>query len=210
MPEKPKKDGGQRYDWETIKLDYVTHPESSIRWISDKYGIRRDTVQKKCKADDWFATKKKYQKKVVSKAMDRAVSRDANKLANLMTIADGIEKVLMKAIEDDQQFNRHIVPETVDDITNGVRVQSMTEKTMDKIDTKALKEAASTLKLLEDMKRSLYNIQKAEQLNRDRRENEKLKMERERLEMEKLKADAKAPDTEVKVVIGGYEEGWEK
>ncbi len=210
MPEKPKKLGRQNYDWETIKIDYVTHPESSIKWISDKYGIRKNTVQKKCKADDWFATKKNYQKKMVSKALEKSVSKDANKLANLMTIADGLEKVLMKAIEDDQQFNRHIVPETVDDITNGVRVQSMTEKTMDKIDTKALKEAASTLKLLEDMKRSLYNIQKAEQLNRDRRENEKLKMERERLEMEKIKVDAKAPDTEVKVVIGGYEEGWEK
>lgn len=196
MPDKPKKkkDGGQRYDWETIKLDYVTHPESSIRWISDKYGIRRDTVQKKCKADDWFATKKKYQKKVVSKAMDKAVSKNANKLANLMTIADGLEQVLLKAVEDDKQFNRHIVPETVDDMTNGVRVQSMTEKTMEKIDTKALKEAASTLKLLEDMKRSLHNIQKAEQLNRDRREDERLRIEKERWEAEKQRQNLATGD----------------
>lgn len=210
MPEKPKKLGRQNYDWETIKIDYVTDPKSSIKKISEKYGIRYRTVADKSKADDWFATKKNYTKQVTIKTLEKASTKQANKLANLMTIADGLEKVLMKAIEDDQQFNRHIVPETVDDITNGVRVQSMTEKTMDKIDTKALKEAASTLKLLEDMKRSLYNIQKAEQLNRDRRENEKLKMERERLEMEKLKVDAKAPDTEVKVVIGGYQEGWEK
>ncbi len=210
MPDKPKKLGRQNYDWEAIKIDYVTDPNSSIKKISEKYGIRRDTVQKKCKADDWFATKKKYQEKVVSKALAKAVSKDANKLANLVTIADGLEKVLMKAIEDDEQFNRHIVPETIDDIENGVRVQTMTEKTMAKIDTKALKEAASTLKMIEDMKRSLLNIQKAEQLNRDRREEEKLKIEREKFELEKNKVEGAKPDTEVKVVIAGYQEGWEK
>lgn len=210
MPDKPKKDGWQRYDWEAIKIDYVTDPNSSIKKISRKYGIRERTVADKSKADDWFATKKNYLKRVTDKTIEKVTTKQANKLANLVTIADGLEKVLMKAIEDDEQFNRHIVPETIDDIENGVRVQTMTEKTMAKIDTKALKEAASTLKMIEDMKRSLLNIQKAEQLNRDRREEEKLKIERERFELEKNKVEGAKPDTEVKVVIAGYQEGWEK
>lgn len=210
MPDKPKKDGWQRYDWEAIKIDYVTDPNSSIKKISQKYGIRERTVADKSKADDWFATKKNYLKRVTDKTIEKVTTKQANKLANLVTIADGLEKVLMKAIEDDEQFNRHIVPETIDDIENGVRVQTMTEKTMAKIDTKALKEAASTLKMIEDMKRSLLNIQKAEQLNRDRREEEKLKIEREKFELEKNKVEGAKPDTEVKVVIAGYQEGWEK
>ena len=210
MPDKPKKDGWQRYDWEAIKIDYVTDPNSSIKKISQKYGIRERTVADKSKADDWFATKKNYLKRVTDKTIEKVTTKQANKLANLVTIADGLEKVLMKAIEDDEQFNRHIVPETIDDIENGVRVQTMTEKTMAKIDTKALKEAASTLKMIEDMKRSLLNIQKAEQLNRDRREEEKLKIEREKFKLEKNKVEGAKPDTEVKVVIAGYQEGWEK
>ena len=210
MPDKPKKDGWQRYDWEAIKIDYATDPNSSIKKISQKYGIRERTVADKSKADDWFATKKNYLKRVTDKTIEKVTTKQANKLANLVTIADGLEKVLMKAIEDDEQFNRHIVPETIDDIENGVRVQTMTEKTMAKIDTKALKEAASTLKMIEDMKRSLLNIQKAEQLNRDRREEEKLKIEREKFKLEKNKVEGAKPDTEVKVVIAGYQEGWEK
>ena len=37
---------------------------------------------------------------------------------------------------------------------------------------------------------------------------ERLEIERQRLEIEKQKADAAEPDKEIRVEIGGYEEGW--
>ena len=37
---------------------------------------------------------------------------------------------------------------------------------------------------------------------------ERLEIEKQRLEIEKQKADAAEPDKEIRVEIGGYEEGW--
>ena len=67
-----KKDGGQRYDWEKIKLDYVTTPGSSLKKIAEKYGIRFATVADKSSADSWFATKREYQQEVSRQALKKA------------------------------------------------------------------------------------------------------------------------------------------
>lgn len=209
MPKKPKKLGRQNYDWESIKMDYVTDPQSSIRKTSEKYGIRQATVANKCKADNWFATKQKYQKKVVTKAMSKAMSKDADRMTRLLKVTDRLTEQIEKALDDPEQLYRQFVPETVSN--SGHTISTYVDKKSEKFDTKAAKEMLQSLKIVEELNRSLKNIQKAETLHKQNIENERLKIERERLEFEKSKYnDSQITDNDINVVIGGYEEGWDE
>jgi hypothetical protein len=62
--------------------------------------------------------------------------------------------------------------------------------------------------MLESMTRSLYNIQKAEQIQKHNLDADRLQLERERFEFEKEKANFYKPDTSNAIRIEGFEEGW--
>ena len=185
MADKPKKMGRQNYDWDAIKLDYISNPKSSQKYISEKYGIRLATVSEKCSKDNWVEAKKKHLEKVSTKASEKAVTKQADALARLANVADKLAGVLEKAVADEQQFNRHIVMESASD--GATSMSTMVEKQFDKIDNRALKDTIQSLKMLEDIQRSLKNIQSAERLNKERREDERLQIEKERWESEKAR-----------------------
>ena len=185
MADKPKKMGRQNYDWDAIKLDYISNPKSSQKYISEKYGIRLATVSEKCSKDNWVEAKKKHLEKVSTKASEKASTKQADALARLANVADKLAGVLEKAVADEQQFNRHIVMESASD--GATSMSTMIEKQFDKIDNRALKDTIQSLKMLEDIQRSLKNIQSAERLNRERREDERLQIEKERWESEKAR-----------------------
>lgn len=186
------KNGGQRYDWNKIKADYVADPNSSIRKIAAKYGVSRGIVEQHSKADNWLATKQKHQKKVLDKAMAKVVTKQANALAKELESAEKLSDILSKALLDEQQFNRYIVNETVSDQESSMSTSN--EKIFEALDTRRLREAASTLKLIEEMKRSMMNIQKMSEVNRELREQRRLEMEEERLKMEQQRMNLGAGD----------------
>lgn len=195
MPAKPKKNGRQNYDWEMIKRDYVTDPYSSQQKISEKYGISLVSIRKHSKADDWFATKKDYQRKVTEKLIEKVSTRKADKLANAIIAASNIADAILTASEDPEQFKRYIVQEGTADSYGS------TEYVFNKMDMKAAREAIAALKGVDDLLRGYYNIQKAEAL-------EKARLEREKFEFEKQKAEFNKPDTSNAIRIEGFEEGW--
>lgn len=199
MPAKPKKIGRQNYDWDRIKMDYVSDPRSSLKNISEKYEIRYRTVCDKSKADDWFATKKKFQAEVVEKATAkltaRATAKKADQLANAIMAASNIADAILKKSQDPDQFCRYIVQEGT------AESYGSSEYVFEKMDMKAAKEAISALKGVDDLLRGYYNIQKAEQLQR-------YQLERERFEFEKQKAEAFKPTDGNAIRIEGFEKGW--
>lgn len=195
MAEKSKKDGGQRYDWEMIKLDYVTDPLSSQQKISEKYGVSLVSIRKHSKADDWLATKKKYQREVTEKVIEKVTAKNADKLANTIIAASNIANAILKKSQDPDQFCRYIVQEGTADSYGSA------EYVFDKMDMRAAKEAISALKGVDDLLRGYYNIQKAEAL-------EKARLERERFEFEKQKAEMFKPSEGNAIRIEGYEKGW--
>ena len=209
MADKPKKMGRQNYDWDAIKLDYISNPKSSQKYISEKYGIRERTVAERCKQDGWVEAKKNHLEKVTEKAAEKATVKQADSLARLANVADKLTSVLERAVADEQQFNRHIIMESASD--GATSMSTMVEKQFDKIDNRALKDTVQSLKMLEDIQRSLRNIEKAEHMRKEAREDERLRLERERLELEKSKYnDSQTTDNEVRVVIEGYEPGWDE
>lgn len=195
MAKSPKKDGGQRYDWEMIKLDYVTDPLSSQQKISEKYGVSLVSIRKHSKAEDWLATKKKYQRDVTEKVIQKVSAKNADKLANAIIAASNIADAILRKSQDPDQFCRYIVQE------GNAESYGSTEHVFEKMDMKAAKEAISALKGVDDLLRGYYNIQKAEAL-------EKARLERERFEWEKQKSEAFKPTDGNAIRIEGFEKGW--
>lgn len=195
MADKPKKSGRQNYDWKAIKHDYVTDPDATLRKIADKYGIRRNTVYKKSKADDWFATRKKVQAEIGAKAIAKTTDRMAAELSKESDYLQLMKGHMGRMLQDDMQFQRHLIETRVID-EDGSMIVSPEEKIFNKFDSRSMKDSMQILKMMEDMTRSLKNIQKAEsiqkqQLDRERFEFEKemaqerLKLERERIALER-------------------------
>lgn len=199
MPDQKKKNGRQNYDWDLIKMDYVSDPKSSLKKISEKYGIRYRTIEDKSKADDWFATKKKFQAEVVKKASAKltakATAKKADQLADAIIAASNIAELIRKKTEEPDQFCRYIVQE------GNAESYGSAEYVFGKMDMRSAKDALSALKAAEDMIRGYYNIQKAEAL-------EKARLERERFEWEKQKSEAFKPTDGNAIRIEGFEKGW--
>lgn len=176
MAEKSKKkDGGQRYDWNLIMTDYVTNADSSLRKTAEKYGVSFTTIKHKAKADSWFATKQKHQKRIREKAATKIATKKANELAGLVTASDCIEKAILKAIQDPDYFRKHLVSRNLNE----------EEDTLDILNTKAMKDMTRVLKDVEDIKRSILDIKRSDAAERLAIERERLELEKERIALER-------------------------
>lgn len=196
-----------KYDWDNIRTEYITS-DLSLKDISDKYGVSQRLVNTKSAEQGWVDQRKKYNAKVVEKAVNKVAAKRANQLAKELTIADNISNVLKKALDDAEQFNRYIIDTTTR--VDGTEIRTSEEKTFEKVDMRALKDAAAALRLVEEMKRSMAGILRVEEINRNRREEKRLKLEEEKLQLQKEQTEARKPDTDIKVVITGYEQGWDE
>ena len=201
MPkDQTKKSGRQNYDWAKIQHDYVTSPDMTLRKISEKYGINYKTVAKRSKADSWFAARKKCQSEVVSKGITKTTNKLAAELSQTSDFLALMQGHMSKMLSDSDQFQRHLVTNIVTGETE--------EKICGKTDSRAMKDAMQTLELIEKMTRSLYNLQKAETIQKHQLDRERLELERERFEFEKQKAAAFKPTDGNAIRIEGFEEGW--
>ena len=195
------------YDWDKIRTEYITS-DLSLKDISEKYGVQQRLVNTKSAEQGWVDQRKKYNAKVVEKAVNKVATKRANQLAKELAIADNISNVLKKALDDAEQFNRYIIDTTTR--VDGTEIRTSEEKTFEKVDMRALKDAAAALRLVEEMKRSMAGILRVEEINRNRREEKRLKLEEEKLQLQKEQTEARRPDTDIKVVITGFEEGWDE
>ena len=192
------------YDWDKIRTEYITS-DLSLKDISEKYGVQQRLVNTKSAEQGWVDQRKRYNAKVVEKAVNKVATKRANQLAKELAIADNISNVLKKALDDAEQFNRYIIDTTTR--VDGTEIRTSEEKTFEKVDMRALKDAAAALRLVEEMKRSMAGILRVEEINRNRREEKRLKLEEEKLQLQKEQTEARKPDTDIKVVITGFEEG---
>ena len=201
MPkDQQKKTGRQNYDWAKIQQDYVTTPDMSLRKIAEKYGINPKTVYKKSKAEGWFATRKKCQAKVTAKGIAKTTNKLAKELSDEADFLQLMKGHVSKMLNDGQQFNRHL--------TVNINTGETTEEIYEKADTKSMKEAMQIVQMLESMTRSLYNLQKAEQIQKHNLDADRLALERERFEFEKEKANFYKPDSSNAIRIEGFEDEW--
>lgn len=184
MPKDPHITGGIRHDWAAIKHEYVTDPNASLRKIAKKYGVSYCAIANKSKADNWFATRKKTQADIVSKGISKTVNKMANELSKESDFLERMKGHMGKMLQDDMQYQRHLVETKTFDEEGGMSITTE-ERVYNKFDSKAMKDSMQILQMMESMTRSLYNIQKAEALERQQIERERLELEKERLALER-------------------------
>jgi LysM repeat protein len=184
MPKDPHITGGIRHDWAAIKHEYVTDPNTSLRKIAKKYGVSLNTIAKKSKAEDWFATRKKTQTQIVTKGITKTVNKMADELSKESDFLERMKGHMDRMLQDDMQYQRHLV-ETKTFGEDGGMTIATEERLYNKYDSKAMKDSMQILQMMESMTRSLYNIQKAEALERQQIERERLELEKERLALER-------------------------
>lgn len=180
---KQRKNGRQNYDWDKIKLDYISNPSLSLKKIAEKYKIRLHTVEKRSTADGWYEEKIRYQKSLAADATQRVYAAQTEILERELQAADKLCDALCKALDDPQQFNRHIVNQ------NGQQVEMI----FNVVNFRAMLDMTKSLKMLVDIKKSLLGITSIEHQERMQLARERLQLERERLEWEKEKAEMLKP-----------------
>ena len=180
------KNTGEVYDWHAIRTEYITS-RISVKDLAKKHGIRLATVSKRSSEEGWVALRKLFIEKTIHKTIEKESTKAANKLSKELKVADKISDVLEQALNDAEQFRRHIVQDKWVDEDGGMSIVT-TERVFEKYDMRSLQQAMSALKMVEDMKRSILKIQTMTELNRQKNEERKLEMDERRLQLEELKA----------------------
>lgn len=176
MATKSKKDGGQRYDWDLIKLEYISNSDMSLRKIAEKHGIRLKTIFNKSKADNWFAAKQEYRKERNAKVTAKVTAKQVNELAGLVTASDAAQQAIVKAVtQDPDYFYKHIISENL----------SEKREVLDILNFKAMKDMMRVIKDVEDVKRSILDIKRSDVSERLAIERERLELEKERIALER-------------------------
>lgn len=200
MPKDPHITGGIRHDWATIEHEYLTDPDATLRKLAEKYGVSKNAIYKKSKAEGWFATRKKTQAKAVAKAVAKTTNRMATELSLEADFLALMEGHVGRMLKDEKQYQRQLVTNPV----TGETEERLTEK----FDSRSMKDSMQILQMMEAMTRSIYNLQKAETIQKHQLEAERLQLEREKFEWEKQKSEYARPDSGNSIRIEGFEEGW--
>lgn len=200
MPKDPHTSGGIRHDWAVIKHYYITDPHATLRKAADKYGVSYRTIANRSKAEGWFAARKESISKVISKGISKTEDQIALELSQTSEFLALMNGHMGRMLSDSEQFQRQLITNPMTGDTE--------ERVTQKFDSRALRDSMQTLKMIEDMTRSLYNLQKAEVIQKHQIEQERLALEREKFEWEKQKAEHSRPDKSAVIRIEGFEESW--
>lgn len=208
-------------DWDALKMEYVT-TKTTYAKLAEKYGISISQIKIVAARDGWTNERKKFAARVQQKAYRKACNHEADRLARLITATTGAIDVAMRAIGDDEQFNRYLVErrekyavpvadadeaaedgELPPDGKLLLERQWTEERTYQKVDTKALKDLTGVLKDLTGLVRDLYGIPTQAQAEAQR-------IAAERLELDRKKAEEGSTDTHAELEIVGLPEEYKR
>lgn len=164
-----------KVDWSKARKEYVT-TRVGQQTIANKYGVSLTTVQRRACKEHWTEQRQDYRNSVTDKAIRKSANKEAALLAKEFDTASALSDVLNKAAKSVNQFNKYIVSDMVGD-----GVSKTYETRFDKIDMKALKDAAQAVRIIEQIKRSIKGVMTEDQ-------KQQLALAREKLDMEKAKS----------------------
>lgn len=78
-----KRGGGERYDWDAIREEYITTDQSTAA-IAEKYGIRKKTVEIKCAKGGWVAARREYKQKVTERVVEKVTEKTADSRSDIL------------------------------------------------------------------------------------------------------------------------------
>ena len=192
-------------DWQAIKTEYIT-TDTSYRKLAQKYGVSYQAICRRSKEEGWIDLREQHMNKTVSKAVDKISSKKADKLSRIDDLADQLLDKLQQAIQElDLQLAKHTDKTKTIEYDNDRRPDKPTRETIHEeekllevksiVDRQGLKQIASALKDIKEVKMLRSEL--------DRQEQEA------RIANLRKQADKDEDKTEeIEVVFVGGEEVW--
>ena len=192
-------------DWQSIKTEYIT-TQTSYRKLAQKHGVSYQAICHRSKEEGWITLREQHTNKTVSKAIDKISSKKADKMARIDDLADKLLEKLEQAITElDLQLAKHTDKTKTIEYDNDRRPDKPTKETIHEeekllevksiVDRQGLKQIASALKDIKEVKMLRSEL--------DRQEQEA------RIANLRKQADKDEDKTEeIEVVFVGGEEAW--
>ena len=180
-------------DWQAIKTEYIT-TDTSYRKLAQKYGVSYQAICRRSKEEGWIDLREQHMNKTVSEAVDKISSKKADKLSRIDDLADKLLEKLEKAITE---LDMEIIKRKTKLEDDGLEVttETMEAKAGGIVDRQGLKQIASALKDIKEVKMLRSEL--------DRQEQEA------RIANLRKQADKDEDKTEeIEVVFVGGEEVW--
>ena len=164
-------------DWQAIKTEYIT-TETSYRKLAEKYGIHYKVISERGKDEKWVELRSQHRDKTLTKTLgkisNKQADRQADKIARIDDLADKLLEKLEQAITElDLQLAKHTDKTKVVEYNNDLRPDKPTKETIHEeekllevksiVDRNGLKQIASALKDIKEVKMLRSDLDKQEQ-----------------------------------------------
>ena len=160
-------------DWQAIKTEYIT-TDTSYRKLAQKYGVGYSVIGERARFEGWVKQREQFRNKTITKAVDKMSSKKADKMARIDDLADKLLEKLEQAITElDLQLFKHTDKTKVIEYNNDLRPDKPTKETIHEeeklletksiVDRQGLKQIASALKDIKEVKMLRSELDKQEQ-----------------------------------------------
>ena len=160
-------------DWQAIKTEYIT-TDTSYRKLAQKYGIHYKVISDRGKDEKWVELRSQYRDKTLTKTLDKMSNKKADKMARIDDLADKLLEKLEQAITElDLQLAKHTDKTKTIEYNNDLRPDKPTKETIHEeekllefrsiVDRQGLKQIASALKDIKEVKQLRSELDEQEQ-----------------------------------------------
>lgn len=87
-------------DWQKIKTEYITNPDTSYRELSQKYGVHYTNIAKRAKKEDWQQQRKQQANATQTKMIQAVERRKVDRAAKLMDVSDLLLQKIESLVEE--------------------------------------------------------------------------------------------------------------
>lgn len=192
-------------DWQAIKTEYIT-TDTSYRKLAQKYGVSTTQICNVGKDEGWVELRKQHLNKTVAKTLDKISSKQADKMARIDKLTDRLLDKLEQAITElDLQLAKHTDKTKTIEYDNDRRPDKPTREIVHEeekllevksiVDRQGLKQIASALKDIKEVKMLRSELDRQEQEARIANLRKQVDKDEDKTE-------------EIEVVFIGGEEAW--
>ena len=160
-------------DWQAIKTEYIT-TDTSYRKLAQKYGIHYKVISERGKDEKWVELRSQHRDKTLTKTLGKISNKQADKMARIDDLADQLLDKLQQAIQElDLQLAKHTDKTKTIEYKNDLRPDKPTKEIVHEeekllevksiVDRQGLKQIASALKDIKEVKMLRSELDKQEQ-----------------------------------------------
>ena len=160
-------------DWQAIKTEYIT-TQTSYRKLAQKYGIHYKVISERGKDEKWVELRSQHRDKTLTKTLDKISNKQADKMARIDQLTDKLLDKLEQAIEElDLQLFKHVDKTKEIEYNNDRRPDKPTREVIHEeekllearsiVDRQGLKQIASALKDIKEVKMLRSELDRQEQ-----------------------------------------------